>query len=69
MMSPRIPILDEATSALDYERQRIVQENMRRIASGRTVLVTAHRLSTIRRSDRIVTIERRRVVETAQMMS
>jgi len=60
---PRILILDEATSALDYESERIVQENMARIAQGRTVLVIAHRLSTVRRADRIITIERGRVVE------
>jgi subfamily B ATP-binding cassette protein HlyB/CyaB len=60
---PRILIFDEATSALDYESERIIHDNMRRIAAGRTVLVIAHRLSTIRRADRIVTIERGRVVE------
>jgi len=60
---PRILILDEATSALDYESERIVQENMARIAQGRTVLVIAHRLSTVRRADRIITIERGRIVE------
>ena len=60
---PRILILDEATSALDYESERIVQENMRNIAVGRTVLIVAHRLSTIRRADRIITIDRGRVVE------
>jgi subfamily B ATP-binding cassette protein HlyB/CyaB len=60
---PRILIFDEATSALDYESERIVQDNMRRIAAGRTVIVIAHRLSTVRRSDYIVTIERGRVVE------
>jgi ATP-binding cassette, subfamily B, bacterial HlyB/CyaB len=60
---PRILIFDEATSALDYESERIVQENMRRIARGRTVLVIAHRLSTVRRADRIVTLERGRLVE------
>jgi subfamily B ATP-binding cassette protein HlyB/CyaB len=60
---PRILIFDEATSALDYESERIVQENMARIARGRTVLIIAHRLSTVARADRIVTIERGRVVE------
>ena len=60
---PRILIFDEATSALDYESERVIQENMRRIAQGRTVLVIAHRLSTVRRADRIVTIERGRLVE------
>jgi subfamily B ATP-binding cassette protein HlyB/CyaB len=60
---PRILIFDEATSALDYESERIVQENMRRIATGRTVLVVAHRLSTVRQADRIITIERGRIVE------
>jgi subfamily B ATP-binding cassette protein HlyB/CyaB len=63
MTNPRILIFDEATSALDYESERIVQDNMRRIAAGRTVMVIAHRLSTIRRADRIVTIERGRIVE------
>jgi subfamily B ATP-binding cassette protein HlyB/CyaB len=63
MADPRILILDEATSALDYESERIVQDNMRNIAVGRTVLIVAHRLSTIRRADRIVTIERGRIVE------
>ncbi len=61
--NPRILILDEATSALDYESERIVQENMRKIAQGRTVLIIAHRLSTVRRADRIVTIEHGRLVE------
>src|SRR6185312_12973986 len=60
---PRILIFDEATSALDYESERVIQENMRKIAQGRTVLVIAHRLSTVRRADRIVTIERGRLVE------
>jgi ATP-binding cassette, subfamily B, bacterial HlyB/CyaB len=60
---PRILIFDEATSALDYESERIIQANMRRIAKGRTVLVIAHRLSAVRRADRIITIERGRVVE------
>ncbi len=60
---PRILIFDEATSALDYESERVIQDNMRRIAQGRTVLIIAHRLSTVRRADRIITLERGRLVE------
>jgi ATP-binding cassette, subfamily B, bacterial HlyB/CyaB len=60
---PRILILDEATSALDYESERAIQQNMQRIAVGRTVFVVAHRLSTVRHADRIITIERGRIVE------
>jgi subfamily B ATP-binding cassette protein HlyB/CyaB len=60
---PRILIFDEATSALDYESERVIQQNMKEIAKGRTVLVIAHRLSTVRAMDRIVTLERGRVVE------
>lgn len=60
---PRILIFDEATSALDYESERIIQQNMKEIAKGRTVLVIAHRLSTVRSADRIVTLERGRLVE------
>jgi subfamily B ATP-binding cassette protein HlyB/CyaB len=60
---PRILIFDEATSALDYESERIIQQNMKEIAKDRTVLVIAHRLSTVRTMDRIVTLERGRVVE------
>jgi subfamily B ATP-binding cassette protein HlyB/CyaB len=61
--NPRILIFDEATSALDYESERIIQDNMQRIAQGRTVFIIAHRLSTVRRSDRIFTIERGRLIE------
>jgi subfamily B ATP-binding cassette protein HlyB/CyaB len=61
--NPRILIFDEATSALDYESERVIQENMQRIAQGRTVIVIAHRLSTVRRSHRIITIDRGRLVE------
>jgi len=61
--NPRILILDEATSALDHESERIIQANMRRICAGRTVLIIAHRLSTVAIADRIVTVERGRIVE------
>ena len=61
--NPRILIFDEATSALDYESERIIQQNMARIAKGRTVFIIAHRLSTVRRADRIMTIDHGRLVE------
>jgi subfamily B ATP-binding cassette protein HlyB/CyaB len=60
---PRILIFDEATSALDYESERIIQDNMERICERRTVFVIAHRLSAVRRANRILTIERGRLVE------
>jgi ATP-binding cassette, subfamily B, bacterial HlyB/CyaB len=60
---PRILIFDEATSALDYESERVIQENMTQIAQGRTVFIIAHRLSTLRLADRIITIERGRLIE------
>lgn len=61
--NPRILIFDEATSALDYESERVIQESMRSIVRGRTVLIIAHRLSTVRNADRILTLERGRLIE------
>ena len=61
--NPRILIFDEATSALDYESESIIQNNMRDIVKGRTVLIIAHRLSTVRGADRILTIDNGTIVE------
>ena len=61
--NPRILILDEATSALDYESEHIIQKNMREIVKGRTVLIIAHRLSTVRHANRIIGMKEGRIVE------
>ena len=60
---PRILIFDEATSALDYESEAAIQANMRHICQGRTVILIAHRLSTLRGADRILTLEGGQIVE------
>lgn len=62
--NPRILILDEATSALDYESEYRIQQNMRAICQGRTVLIIAHRLAAVRNATRIITIEEGRIVES-----
>jgi len=63
MGAPKILIFDEATSALDYESEAAIQANMRTICAGRTVILIAHRLSTLRGADRIVTLDRGQLVE------
>ncbi|MBN9204803.1 type I secretion system permease/ATPase [Methylibium petroleiphilum] len=62
--NPRILILDEATSALDYESEAILQRNMAAICRGRTVIVIAHRLSSVRQAHRIVVMDKGRIVES-----
>ena len=61
--NPRILILDEATSALDYESEKIIQENMKHIVKGRTVVIIAHRLAAVRICDRIIALQDGRIVE------
>jgi len=59
----RVLILDEATSALDTESERIVQQALERLRTGRTTLVIAHRLSTVQKADRILVFSAGRIVE------
>jgi ATP-binding cassette, subfamily B, bacterial HlyB/CyaB len=63
MTNPKVLIFDEATSALDYESERIIQDNMRFIARGRTVIVIAHRLSSVRDAHSIIVMEGGEIVE------
>jgi subfamily B ATP-binding cassette protein MsbA len=63
LRDPAILVLDEATSALDSKSERLVQDAIEKLIPGRTVFVIAHRLSALRIADRIVTIERGRIVE------
>ncbi|MEG0467979.1 MAG: ABC transporter ATP-binding protein [Mucinivorans sp.] len=63
LRNPEILILDEATSALDTESERLVQDSLSKLLSGRTSLVIAHRLSTIQNADKIVVVDGGKVVE------
>ena len=63
LKNPPILILDEATSALDTETEQAIQASLAELAQGRTTLVIAHRLGTIRNADRIVVVDRNHIIE------
>ena len=63
LCNPRILIFDEATSALDYESESIIQKNLKHISKGRTLIIIAHRLSTLKDADRIMAIDRGSLIE------
>jgi subfamily B ATP-binding cassette protein MsbA len=63
LKDPAVLILDEATSNLDTESERLIEDAMGRLLVGRTTLIIAHRLSTVRRADRLVALDRGRIVE------
>ena len=67
LRDPAVLLLDEATSALDAESEQAVQQALAVLAQGRTTLVVAHRLATVRRADRIVVMEAGRIVATGRM--
>lgn len=62
-ITPQILILDEATAALDYESERLFQKNLQRISKGRTVIIIAHRLSTVRHADVILVLDEGQLIE------
>ncbi len=66
LIDPAILILDEATSAVDTETEREIQEALDNLTRGRTTIAIAHRLSTLRKADRLVVLERGRIVEVGQ---
>lgn len=66
LTNPKILIFDEATSALDYESEAIIQDNLKEICKGRTVLIIAHRLTTINNADYIMSVDKGNIIEYGQ---
>ena len=64
LKDPAVVVLDEATSSLDNESERLVEEAMEELLKGRSTLIIAHRLRTVRRADRVLVLERGRIVES-----
>ena len=63
LKNPAVLVLDEATSSLDTESERLIEDAMERLLVGRTTLIIAHRLSTVRRADRLIVLDHGRIVE------
>jgi subfamily B ATP-binding cassette protein MsbA len=63
LKDPAVLILDEATSNLDAESERLIEDALEKLLVGRTTLIIAHRLSTVRRADRLVVVDHGRIVE------
>jgi subfamily B ATP-binding cassette protein MsbA len=63
LKDPAVLVLDEATSNLDTESERLIEDALEKLLVGRTTLIIAHRLSTVRRADRLVVVDRGRIVE------
>ncbi|HLU66334.1 MAG TPA: ABC transporter transmembrane domain-containing protein [Kofleriaceae bacterium] len=66
LVDPRILVLDEATSALDAESEHLVKEALDRLMQGRTTLIIAHRLSTVRDADRVLVVDGGRIIESGR---
>jgi subfamily B ATP-binding cassette protein HlyB/CyaB len=69
LTNPRILVFDEATSALDFETERVIQNNMKAMCAGRTVIIVAHRLTAVRHADQIIAMDKGQIVEQGQHSS